>query len=65
MTDWKVARQAVRNGKTVFFPRLSSQNVWSIFANDRKKGLRIAVHRGVHEYVLGQVAWKIDEDTVE
>lgn len=62
MNDWRVPRQAVKDGEVVFFPRLTAANVWSIFANDRRHGLQIAVRRVVHRECRGHVAWRIDED---
>ena len=62
MTDWKVAREAVREGKVVFFPRLTTGNVWSIFSYDRKRGLRMIVRKGVYQECPGAVAWRFDED---
>lgn len=61
-TDWREAREAVRQGQVVFFPRLTLRQVWSVFSYDIKKGLRLGVKRTVYSQALGCVAWRVDEE---
>ena len=56
---WAQPRQAILDGKVVFFPRTAKRRVWTILAGDRKKGLKIAVRIAVYQECPGAMVWRI------
>lgn len=58
MSKWSQPRQAVRDGKVVFFPKTPAARVYSILAYERKKGMKIAVRQAIYQECPGCVAWR-------
>lgn len=58
MTDWSEARKALYAGKVVWIPGVTNSKVGSIFAGDRRRGVRLAIRGAIRDGVKGMVVWK-------
>ena len=54
---WFEAIDAVQRGRVVFLP-VDNRRAWTIFANARKKGLKITIRQVQRNGVEGNVVWR-------
>lgn len=57
---WAQPRQALLEGKVIFFPRTSRERVYSIFSFDRRKGVRITAQTTEYQDCPGTMVWRVE-----